>query len=66
MMAQVEITRMLRFGSKWAVKLSCGHSFDAPGVTILRQQLFIGKTCECVACKDALRTRRKATTKESA
>lgn len=53
-----EITRMLRFGLKWSVKLACGHSFECPCVTIDRQQLFLGKRISCTACVEEKKTRR--------
>jgi hypothetical protein len=51
-MTRPTITRMNRF-SRYSVKLSCGHTFEATPSEVADKQLFIGKAVECKPCQDA-------------
>ena len=35
--------------------LACGHSLRLPAVTIVRQQLFVGKSVRCADCAERKR-----------
>ena len=45
------ITRMLKFGRTYSVKLVCGHQFRATVDEAERDQLCIGKGIECAECR---------------
>ena len=45
-----EITRMLRFGTRYSVTLACGHRRDVTRDGVDKEQLFIGKPVECQEC----------------
>jgi hypothetical protein len=44
------IVRIRKFGSKFKVRMTCGHAFEVTKEELARGQLFPGRTMRCQAC----------------
>ena len=49
-MMATTIERILRFGSRYHARLSCGHRFDCDLDRLNEWQIFIGKRWQCDEC----------------